>query len=539
MKLLKLFAISLFFGLILNTTSHCQKFETKYAVIPQPVSVMPDDQWYSITPGTCIIITSELFREAGNNLSKQLSTLTGYDVRCVTKEATNSICFQPEPGKLKEEEYQISISKKRIEVRVAGPKGAFYAVQTLMQLLQTDHLKNGDTRFKIPGCKIIDYPLYTYRGFHLDVSRHFFTKEYIFQLIDWLSYYKFNKLQLHLTDDQGWRIEIDQFPLLTSIGAWRSFNNLDSICMEKTITDPDFEIDKRFINEVNGNKTYGGFYTKNDIREIIAYASAHYIDVIPEIDMPGHMSAAISAYPFLSCTGARGWGKEFSYPICPCKEEVMDFCFKVWDEIADLFPYNVVHIGSDEVEKDTWAASAVCQQFMKENNMTDLNEIQNYYVNRIQQHLQLKGKTVIAWDDVIEGKVDSNLTLMYWRDWLKDSPAKCAQNGNNIILTPWSQFYLSGRHTDTTFEELYNYNPTDSLSAGILKKIIGIQGCVWTEEIPSEAKFEYHVFPRLQALSEVCWSSERNWGSFKARLEPHLKFMDAKSINYRNPGWRK
>jgi len=282
---------------------------------------------------------------------------------------------------------------------------------------------------------------------------------------------------------------------------------------------------------------YGGFYTKKDIREIIAYASAHYIDVIPEIDMPGHMSAAISAYPFLSCTGTEGWGKEFSYPICPCKAEVMDFCFKVWDEVADLFPYKIVHIGSDEVEKDTWAASSDCQQFMKENNMTDLNEIQNYYVNRIQKYLEAKGKTVIAWDDVIDGKVDSNLIMMYWRDWLADSPLRCAKNGNDIILTPWSPFYLSGRHTDKTFTELYNYNPIDSLPAEVLNKVIGIQGCVWTEEIPSEAKFEYHVFPRLQALSEVCWSSRRNIDSFKIRLEQHLNYMNAKGINFRKPGW--
>jgi hexosaminidase len=359
------------------------------------------------------------------------------------------------------------------------------------------------------------------------------------KLIDWLSFYKFNKLQLHLTDDQGWRVEIEHFPLLTSVGAWRSFNNLDSICMKKALSDPDFEIDNRFIKEVNGKKVYGGFYTKQDIREIIAYASAHFIDVIPEIDMPGHMSAAIRAYPYLSCYGSVGWGKEFSYPVCPCKPEVMDFCVKVWDEIADLFPYKFVHVGCDEVEKDTWANSSICKQFMKENHMSDPGEIQNYYVTQIQKYLEAKGKKVIAWDDVIDGKVDSNIILMYWRDWLKESPAKCAGNGNDIIITSWSPFYLSGRHTDETLTNLYNYVPADSLSAEVMKKVIGIQGCVWTEEIPSEVKLEYHVFPRLQALSEVCWSSQRNLNYFKTRLYPHELFMDSKHIHYRKPEWGK
>jgi len=305
--------------------------------------------------------------------------------------------------------------------------------------------------------------------------------------------------------------------------------------MAKAAANPDFIIDNRFIRNTEGQKTYGGFYSKDDIRAIIAYAEAHFIEVIPEIDMPGHMSAAIRAYPYLSGTGTTGWGKEFSYPLCPCKNEVMNFSFRVWDEIASLFPSSYVHIGSDEVEKDTWDSSGDCRLFMKEHSLTDLKEIQNYFVKQVQWHLEAKGKKVIAWDDVIEGKVDSNLVMMYWRDWVKDSPIRCALNGNKIILTPWSPFYISGEHTEGTFRDLYEYDPQTHFPAEVLNKVMGLQSCVWTEEIPSEARFEYLVFPRLQALSEVCWSKGRDWNGFKQRLEPHLNRMDSEKIHYRKP----
>ncbi|MCX6227212.1 MAG: family 20 glycosylhydrolase, partial [Bacteroidia bacterium] len=221
--------------------------------------------------------------------------------------------------------YQIEISGKGIIVTAKTPAGAYYAAQSIRQMIwnSTSGLKMAT--FNLRYMTIKDKPKYSWRGFHLDVSRHFFTKEYILKIIDWLAYYKLNKLHLHLTDDQGWRIQIDRFPLLTETGAWRSFNHYDSTCMELATNDINYTLDSRFVKEVNGLKIYGGFYTKQDIRDIVAYATAHYIDVVPEVDMPGHMSAAIRAYPQLSCVDSAGWGKEFSFPICPCKDGVMDF----------------------------------------------------------------------------------------------------------------------------------------------------------------------------------------------------------------------
>jgi len=433
--------------------------------------------------------------------------------------------------------YQIDITASGVIIKAKSQAAAFYAAQSLRQMIWNATSGQKSDSFALKLMTIKDKPKYAWRGFHMDVSRHFFTKEYILEMIDWLAYYKFNKLQLHLTDDQGWRIEIDQFPLLTEIGAWRTFNKHDSTCMEIAKTDADFTIDPRFIKEVNGRKIYGGYYTKQDIREIIAYASAHFIDVIPEIDMPGHMSAAIRAYPRLSCVDSAGWGTEFSYPICPCNPDVMDFSYKVWDEIAALFPSNIVHIGCDEVEKATWAASPDCQAFMKEHGMTNLNEIQNYFVKKIQEHLQAKGKTVIAWDDVIDGNVDSKITMMYWRDWVTDSPERSAANGNAIIFTPWSHFYLSSPSTDENLQKLYSYNPVDQFPTNVMNKVQGMQGCVWTEEIPSEPVFEQHVFPALQALAEVCWNDGRDWSSFQNRMKPQLNYMNAKSIHFRKPAW--
>jgi len=433
--------------------------------------------------------------------------------------------------------YQIEITEKGINVKAKSPESAYYAAQSIRQMIWNSTLGQKTHSFTLRFMTIKDKPGYAWRGFHLDVSRHFFTKEYILKLIDWLAYYKFNKLQLHLTDDQGWRIQIDQFPLLTEIGAWRTFNNLDSTCMQFAKTDPDYTIDPRFIKEVNGQKVYGGFYTKQDIREIIAYATAHYIDVVPEIDMPGHMSAAIRAYPQLSCVDSAGWGTEFSFPICPCKPDVLDFSYKVWDEIADLFPSKIVHIGCDEVEKATWAASPECQAFMNENGMTDLNEIQNYFVKKLQEHLQAKGKTVIAWDDAIDGKIDNKITMMYWRDWVTDSPARSAANGNPIIITDWSKFYLSSPSTDENLQNLYSYNPVDLYPATVMSKVRGMQGCVWTEEIPSEAVFEQHVFPAIMALSEVCWTPARDWYSFQLRMKPHFNYLNSQNIHYRRPAW--
>lgn len=432
---------------------------------------------------------------------------------------------------LKNDAYQLSVNPNGIVIKASNEAGAFWAVQSLKQYLWNCNSGQKVSSLEIRCLEIADEPKYEWRGFHLDVSRHMFTKEYILKVVDWLAYYKFNKFHLHLTDDQGWRIESKKFPLLNEIGSWRTFDSNDSICMRKAKTNPDFAIDPRFIKERNGKTVYGGYYSREDLAEIIAYAKARFIEIIPEIDMPGHMSAAIRAYPQLSCTGSAGWGTEFSYPICPCNNEVFDLTFQIWDEVLDLFPSVYVHIGADEVEKDTWQSSVVCQDFMKTNNLTNVKEIQSFFVQKLQEHMEAKGKTVIAWDDVTDGKMDSKLKIMYWRDWVSDAPAKAAANGNEIIFTRWDLFYLSSPNTPENLQNLLEFNPSKAYAASINKNIVGFQGCVWTEEIPSETVLEKQIFPRLQALSELNWSAGTNLYSFNIRMKPHLLFLKANNIH--------
>ena len=435
---------------------------------------------------------------------------------------------------INDDAYQLSVTKNGIQIKSGNEAGAFWAVQTLKQYLwnSTNGLKQN--ALTLNGITINDEPKYNYRGFHLDVARHFFTKDYILKIIDWLAYYKFNKFHLHLTDDQGWRIESQKFPLLNSVGSWRIFDRYDSICIAKSTSNPDFKIDPRFIQIRNGMSMYGGCYTRQDIAEIVTYATAHFIEVIPEVDMPGHMSAAIKAYPQLSCTGSSGWSTEFSYPICPCTREINDFALQIWDEISEQFPSKFIHIGADEVDKTTWKASTDCSDFMKTNNLISANDIQSFFVGNLQKHLEAKGKTVIAWDDVTDGKINSYLKIMYWRDWMPDAPKIAAANGNQLIFTRWDLFYFSSPYSEENLKKLLEFDVSQLYNSDVTGKIIGFQGCVWSEEIPSEAQFEAQVFPRLQALSEVNWSSNRDYYSFTMRMAPHRSFLKANNVNLKN-----
>jgi hexosaminidase len=534
----------IFAGILLLLLAGCNKsIKTQNQEDVQSHGIIPLPLQAEFLPGSLVIDSSiviicDTAYSAAKNVTENalktgLNTWIGNETDTTGK---TRIRFTTDTS-LKEEGYEIHISEAGIRLSAKMARGAFYAAQSLSQMFWQITRDHKMSSFELKYIIIRDAPKYPWRGFHIDISRHCFTKEYIMSVIDELSYYKINKLHLHLTDDQGWRVEILQFPLLTETGAWRPFNEMDSACLKKSETDSKYIIDSRFVRSANGQTFYGGYFTKQDIREIVAYAGEHFIEVIPEIDMPGHMSAAINAYPFLSCTGSTGWGTEFSYPVCPCKEDVISFCHGIWDEIAELFPSEYVHIGGDEVDKKSWESSSVCQDFMVQNNLHSMNDIQNYFVNDIQHYLESKGKTVIAWDDVIDGRVDNNLVMMYWRDWIKDSPARCASNGNSIILTPWSPFYISSDHTDKTLQDLYEYDPELILPSQAVAKIIGFQSCLWTEEIPSEAMFEYLVYPRMQALSEVEWGAGRDWTTFKIRLGTHMKYMASKNIKYRKPKW--
>lgn len=449
-------------------------------------------------------------------------------------EGKNTIEIRKIDGFDKAEAYHLSISADKFILEAGAPEGIFYGMITLRQLLP-DNMESGHStdEVKLPELTIQDQPIYDWRAMHLDVSRHFFSMDYLRRYVDLLSLYKLNKLHLHLTDDQGWRIEIKKYPELTEQGAWRTYNGQDSICIEKAKEDSRFALEPKHIEMRDGTPYYGGFYTQDELKEFVSYAQSKHVEIIPEIDMPGHMMAAIAIYPELACNGEAAWGDLFSTPLCPVNEEVYTFVENVLTEVMDIFPSKYIHIGADEVEKKTWEESAAAQNFMKENGLQNVNELQSYFVNRVSSFLQENGKEVVVWDDAMADGIDSELKVMYWRNWVAGVPNKAVQNGNEVILTPGDPFYFST--PNSKLFDIYNKHLLGSKFPHELShKIKGIQACLWTETIPSEALADAMLFPNVLALAERAWSSEeaQDWDSFKTRLKNQLPRLDQLGVKY-------
>ena len=434
----------------------------------------------------------------------------------------------------KTDSYKLDITNKEIVIAAGSTTGVFYAIQTLKQLIITGHKAGASS---IPTLSVYDYPAYEWRGMMLDVSRHFFSIEYLKKQIDLLAYFKFNKFHLHLTDDQGWRIEIKQYPELTQKGAWRTFNRHDSLALKKAGENPDFALDANSLVR-NGDKVlYGGFYTQEELKDLIKYAQERHIEIIPEIDMPGHMMAAISAYPGLSCTGEAAWGELFSVPLCPCNEAVYTFLENVLDEVISLFPSKYIHIGADEVEKNTWQESQACKELMQAEGLNNSDELQSYFVERMQKYLISKGKETIGWDEVLEGGINRDINVMYWRDWIGAVPEKAVNNGNKIIFSPGYPLYLS--RPDSSIYDVYHMQGMKLIPEEKRSLVLGAQANIWAEQIPSENRANYLIYPRLIALSEIIWTPEANqdWKSFKTRLNDQLEYLDKQGVKHSLPSY--
>ena len=390
---------------------------------------------------------------------------------------------------------------------------------------------------KIPAVEITDQPTYGWRGMHLDVSRHFFSVDYLKRFIDRMALYKLNRLHLHLTDDQGWRIQIKKYPELTEKGAWRTFDSNDSACMKLAKENPDFEIDSSHIIHRDGKTLYGGFYTQDQMRDIIKYAAARHIEIIPELDMPGHMMAAIKIFPWLSCTGKPGQGEIFSVPLCPCKETTYEFAENVYKEIFALFPSKYVHIGGDEVDKSTWKNFADCEEIMQKEGLKNVDELQSYFNKRMENFFHKNGKEMIAWDDVLEGGVDSSVTIMYWRGWVPKAPVEAANNGNKVIMAPGNPLYFDQFPDKSSLYNVYHFDPIPKeLNSRAAKNIIGIQACLWTERVPSEKRADFMTMPRMTAMAEVAWTGpSRDYSSYNDRLKSQYPRWEKMNIHYRIP----
>ncbi|TWR24933.1 family 20 glycosylhydrolase [Mucilaginibacter achroorhodeus] len=508
----------------------------RYDIIPYPASLTAGTGAFTITPTTRINAAPGKFTNEVAQLNQLIKRGLGVTLKPgAGSKAINMVYDETLPI----EGYHMDITPAAVTIKSRTPAGMFRAVETIRQLLPIG-LENGSYHGKtlsLPAVSIADQPEYAWRGMHLDVSRHFFSIGYLHKFIDLMALYKMNKFHLHLTDDQGWRVEIKKYPLLTRQGAWRTFNNQDSACMKMAKDNPDFEIDKSHIIQRDGKTLYGGYYTQAQLKELVAYAASKHIEIIPEIDMPGHMMAAITSYPFLTCNGENKFGELFSKPICPCNETTYEFAQNVFDEIMQIFPSQYIHIGGDEVDRTDWAKSAECKAMMQREGIKDLAGLHSYFINRMEKYFNSKGRRLIGWDEVIEGGISPTATIMYWRTWVPDAPVKAAKNGNSVIMTPGEPLYFDNPADQYSIYKVYHFNPIPAkLNKEEAKAIIGAQANIWTEKIPSENRADYMFMPRMTALAERLWNGDaKNYDGYLKRLTDQYKRMDALKVHYRLP----
>lgn len=516
-------------------------------IIPQPEQVtMPATAGsFTITPAT-VIVTNEVTKNSADFLNDYLQEMYGFRLKTTDKKsaanAINLTVVQPIRATV-EGAYDMNVTGNGVDIRGQNVAGAFYGVQSLIQLLPTEKKAS----LAVPYITIHDQPRFQYRGLMLDCSRHFFPISFVKKYIDYIALHKMNFFHWHLTDDQGWRIEIKKYPLLTQKGAFRN----GSIIGHHPGVGNDHDIS-------------GGFYTQDDVKDIVAYAAKRYITVVPEIEMPGHASAAIAAYPELSCfpeeptvkyfpqkgtwagdsTGKhvqQAWGV-YDDVYIP-SENTFKFLEGVLDEVIALFPGKYIHIGGDECPKENWKRSEFCQQLMKEKGLKDEHELQSYFVQRMEKYINSKGKAMIGWDEILEGGLAPNAIVMSWRG--EKGGIEAAKQKHNVIMTPTTYVYFDysqNKPEDSLtiggflpLQNVYNYEPIPAeLRNEDSSYIMGAQANLWTEYITNQQKVEYMIFPRVSALSEVLWSSKanRSFNDFSKRLPAQLKRYDLWNADY-------
>lgn len=522
-------------------STFAQKKETKtLPLIPLPKEITVSTDEFILTDKTKIVLAGEKFKPEVDYLNNYVKSHFGFQLQIITKlpEDGNYIYITPpdfEAGF--DENYDLTMNQNQIVIIAEGNAGLFYGIQSLIQLLPIE--KSID--IKISCANIKDSPRYQWRGMHLDCSRHFFTKEEVKKYIDYLTMYKFNVFHWHLVDDQGWRIEIKKYPLLTKIGSQRK---------ETIIGKPKWDKDgKPSKDDKYDGKSYGGFYTQEDIKEIVNYAQIRHITIVPEIEMPGHSLAALAAYPKYSCTGGpfetyTKWGVSDDV-YCAGNDSTFTFLQDILAEVIELFPGKYIHIGGDECLKERWKACGKCQKRIADDKLKDENGLQSYFVTRIEKYLNGKGKQIIGWDEILEGGLAPNAAVMSWRG--TDGGIAAAKQKHNVVMTPGKPCYFDHYQAKDKEKEplaiggynpldsVYAYNPTPkALTEEEAKFIMGAQGNVWTEYITDFSKVEYMSMPRMAALSEVLWTpiEKKNYKDFILRLKLHSKLLDKMNVNY-------
>jgi hexosaminidase len=513
-----------------------------YSIIPKPVELVILNGGFTVNEKTVLLVSplDAQTEVAADFLATMLrkSASVEMPVSEGKREGRNRIMMLIDTSlTVGEEGYTLEVTSRNIILRAPSSAGLFYGVQTIRQLLppqvETGDGLAGEIHPVVPACVITDEPRFKYRGMHLDVSRHFFTVDEVKRYLDIMALHKFNTFHWHLTDDQGWRIEIKKYPKLTTVGSRRS----------ETLVGhgrrPPFKYD---------GEPYGGFYSQDDIREIVRYASERFITVIPEIEMPGHATAAVASYPVFSCTAeqievATRWGV-FDDVFCAGKDTVFAFLEDVLDEVMDMFPSEYIHVGGDECPKTRWQHCPLCQERIRKEGLKDEHELQSWFITRMEKYINAHGRKLIGWDEILEGGLAPEATVMSWRGVTGGIAA--AKMGHDVIMTPSTYVYLDYYQSEPQgeplaiggylpLEKVYSYEPLpQELDAEEQKHILGLQGNVWTEYIPTEEHLEYMAFPRAFAIAETGWTPvmKKDFEEFLARFTVLRERYDLMNLNY-------
>ena len=519
----------------------------KVNIIPKPTAVVEKEGSFLLKDGLTIGYNDASLEPAANYLQEILTQATGLRFKTGKKGKIQlSLTSSPSSvgeGSENDESYELVSDKKGVRITASSYRGIINGIATLRQLtpapLQTSprggRLSCAEASpLKIESVTIKDAPNFHWRGLMLDPVRHFFSVEETKRLLDEMALYKLNKFHWHLSDNEGFRMEVKAYSGLTSdTVAWRHFNYHDRQCLDRASKEnnPSMLIPWKFFKEVEGHgELYGGFYSQEEIRDVVQYAAVRGIDIIPEIDMPGHNGAACYCYKWLSCTQN---GVE---PLCLGRQSTIEFAEKVYDEVFQLFPYEYVSIGGDEVNRRRWSECSECKKRIESEGLKDVSELQAWFTKKMEKYFNAHGKRILGWDEILEGGLSKTATVHWWRGDHPDVTQKSTAMGNEVVLCPFTFLYFDYAQDDNTLRHIYDGDivPVD-LTAEQLKLIKGMQANIWCERIPTEARMEWMTFPRALALAEKAWTprSDQNWDDFLSRLQEHLKRLDAMGIQYR------
>ncbi len=547
MKMMMFFMmLVVFVGSIFVSNNYVKADSQDISIIPRPVSMQVNSGVFVVDPDTVVLSDNQTLGIA-KQLCDDISKAMGFSLAITTKASAGQkaivLKINPELNKLGREGYTLSVQPGRVQIESCGKAGVFYGIQTLRQLLPVEvfsKTKVDGVSWKMPCVEIKDYPRFKWRGMHLDVSRHFFDAEFVKKYIDWLSIHKMNVFHWHLVDGQGWRLEIKRYPRLTEIGAWRT--GFDGVHWNYR--------KMKFPGKDSGQKLYGGYYTQQQVRDIVKYAYQRFVTVVPEIEMPGHSWAALIAYPQYTCTETKvapdGMHNQNVY--CAGKDATFKFLENILDETMALFDSPYIHIGGDEVNKNFWKHCKDCNRRMKELGLKDYNQLQSYFIKRIEKYVNSKGRKIIGWDEILQGGLAPNAAVMSWRGM--GGGIAAAKAGHDVVMAPVYPLYFDARQSNeprdmkpraigyapNTLKKVYNFEP---IPKGLTKQqashIMGAQGQAWTEWMFDAKRVEYMVLPRECALSEVDWTpaAEKNYTDFYHRLQKHVKRLALLGINYR------